>query len=740
MELSSYYNNIIEEIKLLGSLGKKVRATIDLFNEILQRLSLDLLLRPTDIFAVRTVQETTLLKKFLVEYDELPAAVQENPSFLQEKGKLLVVSGELARAVDVLEKAAGYTKDRKKRGSIKFNQFQALLHKNAPEQALHCYQEAVDLLPDVCQLFDARRYTPEKILEIRIWGVSFLCREGNTRRVIKCIREGKNLGMEAVAQKLGKLRGTNLPYQANVLEVSWMPVSNHPYIVTEFTDAQNLRGYVETNGEMVPAQAVPFLRNLVHGLHLVHGKEIWHGDIKPSNILVLQQKKELIPCIVNLGLNMPGERLKEYESALNKRGSAANDPVVLDLVESIEFAAPEQKNELVEGKIVPPSFYSDVYTFGKTASYLLFKTTRPYAQHWQKFDNGELQKVLETCCLENVKNRYQNFRSLLVHFSTYQFGYEYFLVGEYEKALPYFKKAANEEGSFLAKFVLYLMYRHGDGVDVQEGLAETLRKHSFGASNGQDVKIAAESGDIVAQIMLGYARQYGLLGSKDETEAKQWFNRAADKGYSLAQVHLAVLYRDGIGVTQDHHEAARWYKKAADKGDAIAEYHLGYLYWHGFGVDQNFTEAIGWQRKAAEKGLAAAQTSLGYMYLAGPAVAKNYEEACLWDKSGLQQDYTQARHWLSRAAAKGHPLAQTYLGYIFLCGLGCQMNQTEAHGWLKKAADKGYSLAQYTLSCLYRYGIGVTQDYQEATQWFCKAAEKDMEGMKSVFQEVLSKK
>lgn len=734
------YTNIIEEIKVLGSLGKKVRATIDLFTEIVQRLSIDLLLKPTDIFAVRTVQEATMLKKFLMEYDELPAAVQENPSFLQEKGKLLLVSGELSRAVEALEKAASYTKDRKKQGIIKFNLFQTLLHRNAFDQALQNYQQAAELLPDVCQLFDARRYAPEKILESRIWGVSFLCKEGAARRVVKCIREGKIMGVEAVFQKLSRLRAANLPYLANILELSWSPGGHYPYLVTEFVDTASLKDYVETNGEMVPTQAVAFLRKLVQGLHLVHGKELWHGEIKPSNILVLAQEKDLVPCITNLGLGMPGERIKEYESALNKKGSTANDPVILDLVESIEYAAPEQKNDPVEGKMFNPSFYSDVYTFGKTASYLLFKTTRPYAQHWQKLGNSDLQKVIETCQLENPKHRYQNFRSLLVHFSAYQFGYEYYLAGDNEKALSYFKKAADEENNYFACFVLYLIYRHGQTGKVKEGRAEKFRKRCFEQLDVQEVCTAADSGDVVAQTLAGVACQQKIAGFGGESRAAGWFRKAADKGYAPACTCLALTYQDGVGIEQNFQEAAKWFKKAADKGDAVAQSHLAYLYRHGLGMAQDFAEAIRWYRKAAEQESAAAQTALGYMYLAGPAVAKDYQEASQWSKNGLGQDYAEARRWLLLAAGKGHPLAQTYLGFIFLGGLGVQANPQEAQTWLQKAAAKSYSLAEYTLACLYRYGVGVRQDYQEATQWFHKATANSDDATKRAFQEILLKK
>jgi tetratricopeptide (TPR) repeat protein len=89
---------------------------------------------------------------------------------------------------------------------------------------------------------------------------------------------------------------------------------------------------------------------------------------------------------------------------------------------------------------------------------------------------------------------------------------------------------------------------------------------------------------------------------KDYAEALRWYRQAADQGDVVAQVKIGFLYHNGLGVAQDYGEALRWYRKAADQGNAVAQHNLALQYYNGWGVAQDRDQAQAWMKKAAAGG------------------------------------------------------------------------------------------------------------------------------------------
>ena len=98
-------------------------------------------------------------------------------------------------------------------------------------------------------------------------------------------------------------------------------------------------------------------------------------------------------------------------------------------------------------------------------------------------------------------------------------GVEYYQSYEYEKAVAYFRKAA-EQGLAEAQNNLGLCYDNGEGV------------------------------------------------TQNDKEAAKWYRKAAEQGFASAQNNLGFRYETGKGVTQNDKEAAKWYRKAAEQGHA----------------------------------------------------------------------------------------------------------------------------------------------------------------------------
>lgn len=322
-------------------------------------------------------------------------------------------------------------------------------------------------------------------------------------------------------------------------------------------------------------------------------------------------------------------------------------------------------------------------------------------------------------------------------------GDSYYLKMNYDKAIKYYKDAA-EQGDAVAQNILGFMYENGRGVPENYEVAmEWYQKaeeqgHEDALADVAHLKVAgsnllikndnknkphardcdealksyinaAKQGDPSVQRDLGYKYQYGKGVPQDYAEAMKWYRKAAEQDYSIALNDLGCMYYNGKGVPQNFAEAAKWFKKAAEQGESVAQYNLGNMYRDGKGVPQDYAMALRWYRKASAQDYSLAITALGYMYEYG---------------KGVPQDYVEAARLYRKAADKDCSSAQRNLGYMYESGKGVPKYYPEALVWYRKAAEQGDSIAQRNLGNMYRDGKGVPQDYAEALEWYRKATEQ----------------
>lgn len=742
MRYDTYKIEVADQIKSMGGLTRHVTSSLELLCDLLNRLSMPSLLRTIDLFTLRTVQERTLVKKFLGQFDMYPSEAKASPLLLMEKGKLLFAMGDFAGAAyDFLRAANGHV-DRVQKAICRFNQFQALVQQGKVNDALESYQEAAAACPEQCELFDSRKYTLTKILGARIWGVTFLVKEGEKSYIIRSLVSLSEEHLAALAQVKNDLDVLQSPYLLKIHEFTKTAKSQLPYLVTEYLDAANLKDYITANGEIAEGVAVPFLKKLAEGMNAAQSKKIIHGDLKPKNIFVVNQAGVLIPIICNWGLSLESERLKEYNMALSKSEATADNFIAVDITDSTDFRSPEQQNEAIEGSMYNLGTYSDTFAFGRVASYVLFKTTRPYAQDWEKLVQEELREVVETCCLENPKKRYQTFKTLLSRFSVYRLGYKHYIKNEFQDAIVYFKRAIKNENEPLAKFGLFLIYHGGRASNVMHAKAQYWLRETLAYPKLKEyIEEIALSNDMIAQTLMGYIEYFGLQQpTPNYPNAQSWFQRAIEKGGVTAQTFLGHIYRKGQQGLANPYEAFTCYKKAANKDYAPAQYMLGYMHFWGLGTEQDYSAAIKWYEKAAEKDHVASMLQLGYIYRQGLGIVDDYNLAQHWLDKGVVQDYTKAISWFQEAANLGDPVALTNLACMHLWGLGTPHDPAKALALLQQAAAKDYAPAQYALVYIYRYGIGVAASHMESFKWLKRAALHADHDTRKSFEEILKKK
>jgi TPR repeat protein len=232
------------------------------------------------------------------------------------------------------------------------------------------------------------------------------------------------------------------------------------------------------------------------------------------------------------------------------------------------------------------------------------------------------------------------------------------------------------------------------------------------------LKKAADAGDTIAMINLGWLYENALDVAQDYGTAHGWYQKAAAAGNTNAMCFLGSLYHDGWGIAEDYHKAREWYQKAAASGNANGMYGLGWLYQNGHGVFQDFAKAREWYQKAAAAGNANGMYGLGWLYQNG---------------HGVRQDFGKAREWYEKAAAAGNAYAMDALGRLYEYGYGVAQDFGKARDWYEKAAAAGIGTSMYSLGYFYEEGLGVAEDYAKASKWYEKAADAgDHRGLNKV--------
>lgn len=146
-----------------------------------------------------------------------------------------------------------------------------------------------------------------------------------------------------------------------------------------------------------------------------------------------------------------------------------------------------------------------------------------------------------------------------------------FKQGHYEKAMAWWKDAAEKNGSVNALYRVGAAYR--DGV-----------------SRDKDVVV-----------------------ERNFQEAAKWLTRAAEKGDERAHFDLGSLYDDGLGVEKSLEQAAHWFLEGAERGQVACQYNIAVMYEDGVGIPKDPVAAYKWYYLAAQQ---------GFVEFGGPALEK----------------------------------------------------------------------------------------------------------------------
>ena len=250
------------------------------------------------------------------------------------------------------------------------------------------------------------------------------------------------------------------------------------------------------------------------------------------------------------------------------------------------------------------------------------------------------------------------------------------------EAVEWYRKAA-EQGY---KIAIKSIKRLTDDSPFKENNVQILQYKNNNRDLTNELRKAAESGDIEAQYELGTRLYYGNECDLNNIEAVKWFRKAAEQGYTKAQYLLGQSLVLGMGCEKNKEEAEKWLRKAAEQGHAKARDYLNYLLMEQTSQDKSNNNYLIYQlRKAAEEGDVEVQYELGARLYYGNKCNVNNEEAVKWFRKAAEQNHTKAQY---------------LLGQSFVLGMGCKKDEKEAIKWFRKAAEQGHIKAREYLNCL----------------------------------------
>lgn len=169
---------------------------------------------------------------------------------------------------------------------------------------------------------------------------------------IKILRKTNSMEQQAIrfqreAKILCQLTHKNL---ATVLDFG-TTTENNFFMVTKFIDAVTLKEHIKVEPEIPLADILIIAEQLASCLSYVHSKDIFHRDIKSTNILINKENGSIKTFLLDFGIAKPDQQ-KLLEENLTETGMVIGTP---------DYLSPEQ----ALGQEVDQR--SDIYSFGCVA-------------------------------------------------------------------------------------------------------------------------------------------------------------------------------------------------------------------------------------------------------------------------------------------------------------------------------------------------------------------------------------
>lgn len=289
----------------------------------------------------------------------------------------------------------------------------------------------------------------------------------------------------------------------------------------------------------------------------------------------------------------------------------------------------------------------------------------------------------------------------------------YFEKKDYPKVIEYLKKAV-EKGEVKAMLILGLMYKDGEGTDVDNKMA--IKYFMMGANLNN-----AECMTLLGDMYVG-----GLGVERSLSTGIGYYKKAYDLGSPVAAFALGRIQHSSGNLD----EAIKCYEFAAKNGSSEASLALGELY-----IDKDKVKGITFLENAAEMGNPKAFTKLAEYYIKTKDYDKAFEYVLKANEMGeansimalgymyehgfhVKKDLDKALEYYSEASKKGVVRAKVYMGSIYRE----KKDYKKAFECYTEASNEGDLWALFFIADMYRHGEGVNKDFKRAFELYSRCA------------------
>ena len=368
--------------------------------------------RPADSLSIRGDGERRLVKQLLAEYRALPEEQRRGrPALLYGLGKLQMAAGAFEEAQHDFQAVTRLAGDPRAQAEAHFAAYRAALERSRWDEALTELRAAVAGDAGRFAPFPMVDYEAERILGAGGFGVAFLCRRRLTggRVVVKALNvECLDRDVAAVFQEAAALEQVRHPGVIRLQHCGYADAANRscPFLVMDYFDGLTLQEHVRRHGALQAKDVLALAIQTAAALRAAHEKGILHRDVKPANLLLRRQGSGWEVRLIDFGLALRTATVRN--TTVN--GDALGRTLVGGSVAgTLDYAAPEQMGKLQD---MPVGKYSDVYGFGRTCCYALFRTPHPGPQHWDLLDRP-FKYLLGRCMAEQPKDRPADFDAVV---------------------------------------------------------------------------------------------------------------------------------------------------------------------------------------------------------------------------------------------------------------------------------------------------------------------------------------
>lgn len=545
----------------------------------------------------------------------------------------------------------------------------------------------------------------------------------------------------AEANRLQKL-GINHPNIVRVNEV--FMANNTAYYVMEYLEGCSLVDYVKQHKRLTWEQVSDLLHPVIDAVGVLHANNVAHYDIKPQNIMVVQNKGKARAVLIDFGLakHYDGKGkatssiaaagythgyapVEQYGGITNFQPTADVYALTATLVFCLTGEAPERAQELnldnLRATLIKYGLDAGVCTkllkgmeyrigdrpanAGKLASILF--DDEPGVTQRAPGDMGGTKKKGDTAqpgaTLAEIKPGSKTAKPK----ST--------TPGKRPKWLI----PAVAAGGVAIVAVALILILSGRKEEPQQPVVAVVEQ----PVEPQPVEVVdtlAVEDSVLEEVSEQTPEQAQTQTPTQQSNRRRNSNvrqseltamhRQEPQAVEVEQLSPEQMYQKGMKLLSSQpKKAASLFHDAAVQGHTKAMYQYGRCLENGIGVAANPSEAFGWYRQAADKGYVDAQYRVAWCYQRGKGIGPNQ---------------TKAAEYYQLAAGQGHTEAQCEAGYCFYKGQGVKRNYDIAFRYFSDAAAKGNIRAINGLAMCYEEGHGTKKDRNTALNYYMQTANK----------------